>query len=163
MMKLQKSNREEIIMNLFNDDVVSEYKKWKDANPDNFSWWNFVNMKADLDTALAFAKFYCPEIIEIEGCCFLKDKYNSTIYESWKQECKGDKKQLEMMVNIYQICDFFEINETDNEIEKIEVLGNILKYFWTTTFKSMYPEKKLKVEIFEEQDKELFITVYSEQ
>ncbi|MBP1564124.1 MAG: hypothetical protein J6A58_00025 [Oscillospiraceae bacterium] len=150
-------------MNLFSDDIVSEYQKWRKANPNNFSWWNFVNMKANLDTALAFAKFYCPEIIEIEECCFLKDKYNYEIYESWKQECKGNKKNIEMMVNLYQICDFFEINETDNEREKIVALGNILKFFWTTTFEKMYPDKKLKVEIYEEPDEELFITVYSEE
>ncbi len=150
-------------MNLFNDEVVIEYQKWKKANPNNFSWWNFVNMKADLDTALAFAKLYCPEIVEIEGCCFLKDKFNSQIYESWKQECKGNKKNLEMMVNLYQISDFFEINKTDNEKEKIIALGNILKFFWTTSFEKMYPNKTLKVEIYEESDEELFITVYSEQ
>ena len=50
-----------------------------------------------------------------------------------------------------------------NEKEKIEVLGNILRFFWTTSLEKMYPDKKLKVEIYEEPDEELFITVYSEQ
>lgn len=149
-------------MNLFNDDVVIEYQKWKNANPNNFSWWNFANMKADLDTALAFAKLYCPEIIEIEGCCFLKDKFNNEIFESWKKECKGDRKNTERMVNLYQIRDFFEINETDNEERKIKVLGKVLEYFWTISFEKMYPDKKLKVEVYEEIDEEFFITVYSD-
>lgn len=148
-------------MNLFDDDIVAEYTKWKNANPDSFSWWNYINMNADLDTALAFAKFYCPEIIEIEGCCFLKDKFSYGIYEAWKKECKDDKRSLERIVNLYQIKDFFEINETDNENEKIKVLGKLVEFFWTTSFEKMYPDKALKVEVYEESDGELFVTVYS--
>ena len=44
-------------MNLFNDDLIKEYQEWKKANPNSFNWGSDVNLKADLQTALGFAKF----------------------------------------------------------------------------------------------------------
>lgn len=149
-------------MNLFNDNIIEEYNEWKSANPNNFTWWNYVNMKANLDIALAFAKFYCPEIIEIDGCYLLKDKFNQEIFDSWKTECKGNKICIEKMMNIYQIRDYFHVNQHDDESEKIIALGKVLYFFWTTTLEKRYPNKTFKVEVYEEVDKELFITVYNE-
>ena len=58
-----------------------------------------------------------------------------------------------------------EFDQTDIELiienEKFKALGRILKFFWEITFEKNYPEKKLKVHLFEEDDGELFITVYS--
>jgi hypothetical protein len=150
-------------MSLFKDEIVGEFLEWKNANPDNFTWWNFVNIKADIDTALAFAKFYSPELLEIEGYCLLKDKFSPNVFEGWKRSCQNNKECVEKMMNIYQIRDFFHINtiDSENENEKFKALGRILKFFWEITFEKNYPEKKLKVHLFEEDDGELFITVYS--
>lgn len=41
-------------MNLFEDDLIREYQEWKTANPNSFNWWSYVNLKADLHTALVF-------------------------------------------------------------------------------------------------------------
>jgi len=149
-------------MVLFDDGLIKEYVEWKNANPDNFSWWNFVNMKADLDVALAFAKFYSPEVINIEGYFLLKDKFSKKLFEFWKKECNNSKIDVEKMMNIYQLKDFFHINAQDieNIDEKLKALGNVLKFFWEMSFSRRYPNKQVKVEVFEENDGELFITVY---
>lgn len=149
-------------MKLFEDRLIEEYSEWKNANLDSFSWWSFVNMKADLDTALAFAKFFCPDILIIEGCFLLKDKYSEELYNSWKIECKNIKIDIEKMVNIYPVRDFFHINhkESENEEDKIVALGNVLKYFWDMSFRQRFPDRKIIVDVFEEDDGELFITVY---
>lgn len=47
-----------IKMLTFKDDLVKEYSDFKNVNPGNFSWWSYVNMKSDLQTALVFAKFF---------------------------------------------------------------------------------------------------------
>lgn len=148
--------------NLFDDALIEEYVKWKDANPDNFSWWNFVNMKADLDTALAFAKFYCPEIIIVDGHFILKDKYSVDLYNAWKIDANNSKINIEKMMNIYAIRDFFHIHykQSDNDEDKIVALGHVLKFFWDMSFKQRYPDKSINVVVFEEDDGEYFITVY---
>lgn len=58
--------------------------------------------------------------------------------------------------------DFFHINDQDieNIDKKLKTLGNVLKFFWEMSFSRRYPDKQVKVEVFEEDDGELFITVY---
>ena len=69
---------------MFKDNLISEFIKWRNANPKNFSWWNYVNLKSDLQTALGFAKLYYPEIVEVDGCILLKDKFSEELYELYK-------------------------------------------------------------------------------
>lgn len=149
-------------MKLFDDILIEEYTEWKTANPDNFTWWNFVNMKSNLDMALAFAKFFSPEILIIEGYFLLKDKFSKEIFESWKVECSGNKTNVEKMMNLYQLRDFFHINDEniENEDEKLKALGKVLQFFWGMSFKNSYPDKQITVAVYEEDDGELFITVY---
>jgi hypothetical protein len=151
-------------MGLFEDDLVEEYMDWKKANPNNFSWWKYVNIKADLQTALGFAKFFFPDVIEVEGCFLLKDKFQEDIYNEWKSRCNNAKICIEKMMNLYEVKDFFHINKQDdeNEEEQIKVLGDVLQMFWLMSFKHRYPNRNIKVSVFEEFD-ELFITVYEEQ
>ncbi len=147
---------------LFDDNIVSEYVEWKNANPKNFSWWNFVNIKSDLQTALGFAKLFYPDIIEIDGCFLLKDKYSEKIYIDWKINCNNNKTSIEKMMNLYEVGDFFHINRNydENEDAQIIALGNVLKHLWLLSFKERFPNKKINVEVFQEDDGALFITVY---
>ncbi|MFW5437483.1 hypothetical protein [Paenibacillus apiarius] len=148
-------------MELFPDELISEFNEFKNANSNNFSWWNYVNMKSDLQTALAFAKFYYPDIVEVQGYFLLKDRYQEDLLQKWIADCDSEKIAVEKMMNLYELKDFFHINvnEDENEPEQVVILGNILKLFWTMSFKQRFPDKNIAVEIYEEWDS-LFITVY---
>jgi len=148
-------------MELFNDEIIKEYMDYKIANPNNFNWWSYVNIKADLQTALAFAKFYYPEIIEVENFFLLKDKYSEELLEKWKVNSQGDKRTVEKMMNIYELKDFFHINANENEDISIQlkILGDILKLFWSMSFKQRFPSRNISVEIYEEWES-IFITVF---
>jgi hypothetical protein len=150
-------------MELFPDELIKEFNEFKNANANNFSWWNYVNMKSDLQTALAFAKFFYPEIIEVEGHFLLKDRYKDELFQKWKVDCENDRTSVEKMINLYELKDFFHINvnEDENELGQIVILGNILKLFWTMSFKQRFPDKNISVEIYEEWES-LFITVYQD-
>ncbi|WP_346354352.1 hypothetical protein [Azotosporobacter soli] len=141
-----------------------EFMKWKEANRDSFNWWSYVNLKADLQTALGFAKFYWPEIVEVDGCIILKDKFSKEMYDSWKEDCKGEKTCIEKTMNLYQLRDFFHINTQDdgNLEEQIETLGNILLMFWNMSFKARFPERSIEAKVVRETDGELFITVFED-
>lgn len=147
---------------LFNDNIVNEYVEWKNANPENFTWWSFVNIKSDLQTALGFAKFFYPDIIEVEGCFLLKAKYSSKRFQSWKKDCNNDKAKIEKMMNLYEVGDFFHINRNEDENEDIQIIAlrNVLKHLWLLSFKDRFPDRKINVDVFEESDGALFITVY---
>ncbi|WP_019878470.1 hypothetical protein [Succinispira mobilis] len=149
---------------MFKDNLISEFIKWRNANPKNFSWWNYVNLKSDLQTALGFAKLYYPEIVEVDGCILLKDKFSEELYELWRDECKGEKSCIEKMMNLYQLRDFFHLKTQDdgNLESQIKALGDVLVLFWGMSFKNRFPERLIKVEVFEENDGEMFITVFEE-
>ncbi len=122
-----------------------------------------MNLKSDLQTALSFAKFYYPDIVELDGCFILKDKFSEKLYQSWKNECNGEKTCIEKMINLYQLRDFFHLNTEDdgNLEEQIRVLGDVLKLFWSMSFKERFPDRVFNVKVFDE-DGELFITVFEE-
>ncbi len=131
-------------MELFENKIIEEYIIWQKANPKSFSWWNYVNMKSDIQIALGFAKFFYPEIIEIDNCIFIKDNFSSERYEQWKVVC-NDKKTLEKAINSYEI----------------QALGNILKKFWTLGFNERFPDMNIVVDIIED-DESLYITVFQD-
>jgi hypothetical protein len=149
-------------MELFENEIVQEYIMWEKANPKSFTWWNYVNMKADIKTALGFAKLFYPEVIEREGSIFIKDNFNIERYNQWKKFCNNDKYNMEKAMNSYEIKDFFHIN-TDYEDkyidEQIQALGNVLKEFWTLSFKERFPSRNIVVDIIED-DESLYITVF---
>ena len=148
---------------MFSDKLIPEYVEWKSVNKETFNWWSFVNMKADLQTALGFAKFFYPDIIEFDGCFLLKDKFSLSLYKDWKEDCNGKKEDIEKMMNLYEVKDFFHINTKDdgNFEAEINALGDVLKLFWSMSFKKRYPNRNIEVYVFMED--ELFITVYEKQ
>lgn len=146
---------------MFNDEINNEFIEFRKINENKFSWWSYVNVKSDLNTALGFAKFFYPDIIEIEGCFLLKDKYSEKNFEMWKKDCRNNKRCIEKMMNLYQVRDFFHINvdENDDTDEQIQTLGNIIKNFWSMSFNDRFKNRNIVVNLFKDHD-ELFITVY---
>ncbi|WP_346880154.1 hypothetical protein [Clostridium sp. UBA3061] len=120
-------------------------------------------MKSDIQIELGFAKFFYPEIIEIDNCIFIKDNFSSERYEQWKVVC-NDKKTLEKAINSYEIKEFFHMNtdfEDKNINEQIQALGNILKKIWTLGFNERFPDMNIVVDIIED-DESLYITVFQD-
>lgn len=146
----------------FQDDLIKEFSKYKQANPDSFNWWSYVNMKSDLQTALGFSKLFYPDIVEIDNCFILKDRFSAELYNQWKSN-SNDKSVIEKMMNLYEIKDFFHINQNQDEDEKtqLDTFSKVLKHFWDQSFKERFPKRDIKVKVFEEYG-ELFITVYEE-
>ncbi|TCS96768.1 hypothetical protein EDD58_101409 [Hazenella coriacea] len=151
---------------MFDDQLIKEFTEWSRVNEEHFSWWSYVNMKADIQTALGFAKFFSPAIVELEGCLFLKDQFSQRRFEGWKRSCNGDSTCMEKMMNLYQLRDFFHLNvqnEDDQQDELLITLGRVLEHFWSLKFKHQYPDREVIVEVFEEDDGELLITVFQKR
>ncbi|WP_026883636.1 hypothetical protein [Clostridium akagii] len=149
-------------MNIFNEEIVSEYIESKNVNKNKFSWWSYVNLKADIQTALGFAKFFYPEIVEIDEYFLLKDKYDEYIFNGWKKACNNDKNQVEKVMNSYEVKDFFHINTDFNDKnidEQVNALGEAIKLFWEMSFKHRYPDRNIIVDTFYDEDS-LTITVF---
>lgn len=148
-------------MKQFNDDLIPEYAEYKAMNGSKFTWWSYVNMKSDLQAALGFVKLFYPEIVNVDGYFILKDKFNEKILNQWKAE-KMSVSEVEKMTNLYEVADFFHMNKSssENTDKMVHTFGESIRYFWNQSFAERFPDRKIKVDLFEEYGT-LFITVYS--
>ncbi|HGM9961314.1 TPA: hypothetical protein ACKREV_000879 [Providencia stuartii] len=110
--------------------------------PLDYSLPNFVSNCVGLESILACAGLFCPEIIEIDGVIYRCENNNRKIepYDGYGK----DKRTLEMVNNVFSFNDFFLSTITDaasdNEVLMTE-FSNVLKYFWGIRLKSLYPNK----------------------
>ncbi|AVE43905.1 hypothetical protein KDV41_15290 [Providencia stuartii] len=110
--------------------------------PLDYSLPNFVSNCVGLESILACAGLFCPEIIEIDGVIYRCENNNGKIepYDGYGK----DKRTLEMVNNVFSFNDFFLSTITDaasdNEVLMTE-FSNVLKYFWGIRLKSLYPNK----------------------
>ncbi|QTD40860.1 hypothetical protein [Sporosarcina sp. Te-1] len=149
---------------MFRDEIHQEFMEFKEANNGDFTWWSYVNMKADVSTALGFAQFFYPDILEVDGYFFLQDKFSARNLDLWKKECDHNKMDVEKMMNLYRVRDFFHLNqvEAENLEEQIAALGQALQMYWSLSFTDRFPERAISVPLWEESDGELFITVFEQ-
>ncbi len=159
---------------MFDEKIVKEYALNNEQSKGFYTWWSFIDEKSDLATSLGFAKFFCPDMLEVDGCYVLKHRYDAKTFNEWK-ESGLTYKELEVVTNMYEVTDFFNRNleeyEKDNYSEMIDALGEALQYFWSLTLKDRYPDIPLVVDLFEDYEYEeegreyaaLIITIYTER
>ncbi|MBO8172807.1 MAG: hypothetical protein H0Z33_13085 [Bacillaceae bacterium] len=148
---------------MFEDELIKDYYEWKNANPGNFNWWSYINLKSDLQTALGFARFFYPDIVEIDGCIILKHRFSKKLYKEWKKECDSEKTCIEKMMNLYQLKDFFHLNTQDdgNLEDQVKALGDVLKLFWSMSLKDRFPDRVFNIKVFDDNGN-LFITIFED-
>ena len=118
---------------------------------------------SDGTPAIGFASLYCPEVIEIDGCIFIAEFYNDNI-DSLKKQYQN-RKDIEMFVNSWSLETLLANNENLNyDINYIHEFAKAIKYFWELRMKTLFPDRKIMVEIGEEIMGEigLSVTLYQE-
>lgn len=151
-------------MEMIDPSIISEFTSWKKVNEDSFTWWSYVNMKSDIQLALGFANFFCPDLLLKEDCVLLKDHFDEEVYFDWKKELNGNKTEIEKIMNFYEVRDFFHIHSDENDPfyeEQVKSLAKAIQFFWSLSFNYYFPDKKIVVTVFEEYNTTC-ITVYEE-
>ncbi len=135
--------------------LLQEYGAFEKVNLDNWNILSYLNMKYDLNSALAFSKLYFPDFVEINGCLILEFRFNPLVFEQWFTKYEGDVLKTEFMCNYYDLADFFHINSGDESNfelgRKDWELAKILQASWKITCKAVFPDKDIKVEIVERE------------
>jgi hypothetical protein len=144
--------------------VLIDYQDFDKVN-ENWHIGSYLNMNYDLNAAVAFSKLFFPDFIEIEGCIILAIRYDKEVFKQWQKELKGNTSEVEKMCNLYELKDFFHINIKDDQNENyyekaLDYLGMSLKNSWDINLSKLYPDRKFKVEVFEEYDSK-FITLFT--
>ena len=128
--------------------ILDEYDDYAKANSDNWNIQSYLNMKYDINAAIAFSKFFFPDFVEREKCIILESRYNEGIFDEWYNEFNGDIEEVEKASNFYDIKDFFNINGV-GDVNQLEVLGIILKSILEINLKNLFPDKKFEIYLIE--------------
>jgi hypothetical protein len=135
--------------------VLKEYNALEELNPGRWNIGEYLNLKFDLNTAIAFSKLYFPDFIEREGCILLGFTYKEETFNQWYDIFKGDIPAIESKCNLYEIADYFHLNRSLNESldsynKAIDEFGKVLKTSWEINCKILFPDKNFVVEVFDE-------------
>jgi hypothetical protein len=145
--------------------LLKEYKQLENLNPGSWDIGEYLNLKYDINGAIAFSKLYFPDFIEYDGCVILGFRFNKLIFKQWYDKFNGNKSEVERMCNFYEIKDYFHLNQVSysNEEEYNKALtafAAILKSSWEINLRILYPSQSFQVDVFEEYDT-IRITLYS--
>ena len=145
-------------VSIVNEEILNDFSEIRGR-----SLINHVSNSYDIEAAIGFASLYCPEVIEIDGCIFIAEFYNGNI-DSLKKQYQN-RKDIEMFVNSWSLETLLADNEKLNyDINYIHEFAKAIKYFWGLRMKTLFPDRKIMVEIGEEIMGEigLSVTLYQE-
>lgn len=148
-----------------NINLLREYKECADSNKNNWEITSYLNLKYDMNAAIAFSKLYFPDFIEKEGCIILGFRYDEEIFNEWYKHFNGNISEIERICNRYEIMDFFELNRNPDERldfynQQIDEFASILKRVWEINCKLLFPERNFNIDVFDEYNTTR-ITLYS--
>ena len=145
--------------------VLKEYNALEKLNSERWEIGEYLNLKYDLNAAIAFSKVYFPDFIEQDGCILLGFTYNEDTFRQWQKIYDSDIQAIERKCNFYEVADYFGLNRDRDEPldlynRAIDEFSKILKTTWELSCKLLFPERKFNVEVYDEYDTTR-ITLYS--
>jgi len=139
------------------ENLLPEFSELKTLNPETWDISEYLNLKYDINAAIAFSKFFFPDFIVKDGCIILGFRYSDESFKKWYKHYSGNISEIERTCNKYELKDFYNNNRNSNESldlynKKIDELGNVLKKSWEINCQLLFPEKKIVVDVFDEYD-----------
>lgn len=146
--------------------LLSDYDEFLNANPNNWNIASYMNTFYDTNAALTFSKFFFPDFIEKKGCVVLDFLFDKKTFKDWFNEYKGDISSIEYMCNMYELKDYFHINDNydDDTVywERIFALGRIMQRAWQINLNLLFPDRKFKVVLVDDRKMDMYyITFFS--
>jgi len=145
--------------------LLKEYNELEILNPAGWDIGEYLNLKYDINGALAFSKLFFPDFIEYEGCVLLKFRFDKVIFKQWYEKFDGNRSEVERMCNFYEVKDYFHLNQVVYSNEEqynnaLSAFATTLKISWEVNLKLLYPTTTFRVDVFDEYDTTR-ITLYS--
>jgi hypothetical protein len=140
-----------------NTDLLNGYKEIEVINPGNWDITSYLNLKYDINAALAFSKLYFPDFIEKNGCIILGFLFDEKIFNEWYEHFQGDITAVETMCNTYDIMDYFGLNQPvgqslDIYNQVIDEFAKALKRSWEANCQLLFPDRSMTVDVYDEYD-----------
>jgi hypothetical protein len=141
-----------------NTDHLKNFQRWKQANGDDFSLWDYLSRVSRVELAIAFTKLFWPDFVEHENGIFLFEAFNIQVYEQWKTELGNDIASIERVMNHQHIDDILQGAEKVG-IENLLYLGQSITQMWETRLKLLYPQRRFQM-ICNQDESTVVVTFY---
>ncbi|MCL1809780.1 MAG: hypothetical protein FWG42_08495 [Clostridiales bacterium] len=101
-----------------------------------------------IESFIAVASVFCPEIVEVNEYIFISEFYNGGV-EILEEQYGKDRKKIEQWVNSWSLADFF-LQARDESVHVDDIIveyGKAIQYFWSLRLKELFPDRNIIVEL----------------
>jgi hypothetical protein len=122
------------------DDVkLPRFEDWRQGFGGGVGLWDYASRKGGVTLAIAFARLFWPELIEVEDCVLLKERYDPTAFEQWRAQLGDQHEAIERTVNHVHLWDLFDPASEGVPEEGLDSLAAIIAETWRCALARQFP------------------------
>ena len=126
--------------------LIPELSEWNNgAGIDVVSW---IGCVGDFEKAIGYSTIFWPNFVEFDGFIVREGTTKQDI-KSFKTQCKGNRKEIEALINHLHIRDIQYYECPGSTPELLSYLGKVLKEIYECKLKRDFPDRQLVVELTE--------------
>lgn len=123
--------------------LLPDYSKTRAEASFDYSIINYIESKATMEMAVAFARLFAPEFVSHRGCVIRLDGFDAEVFEKWWNTTGGDPRAIELAMNLVHIPDLIPSDTSDLDDRVIDYLGETLAALWQCRVNSLFPKSGL--------------------
>jgi hypothetical protein len=132
--------------------LIPELSNWNNGKGiDILSW---IGCVGDYEKAIGYSIVFWPEFIAVEDL-IVREGTKKDDVKKWLDECKGERKKTEALINHLHIRDIQYWNCPGATPERLSYLGQILKEIYECKLKKDFPKREFVVELQEGNEDDL--------
>lgn len=124
---------------------IPAVKQWLSEGGE--SVWDLLGTSGGTELAIAFSSLYWPELLEVEGCVLLRERYNPSNFRGWWDELDGDRSRIEGLINHVHLWDLCGCSEDEVSDEALQDLARILALTWRCALQHEFPDQTFDVRL----------------
>lgn len=135
------------------DSMKEELGKWNNGQGIDLESW--VGATGNFGLAVGYASIFWPDFVEFEGYV-LRKGFNLESLRGFEEQSESNFKATEWVMNHIHLDGIQYLGCEDISIDKLTLLGNVLKEIHQAKLKWLFPTKECKVELYIPENKEDF-------
>ncbi|GAA3190150.1 MULTISPECIES: hypothetical protein [Streptomyces] len=132
------------------------FRRWRaEWRDEGLSPAHYLDFEGGLRAVLVAAWLFCPETVAYRGCVFLKERFCRGTVDDWFAKPGDDRQRIEAVVNHVELWDTFAntpLTDGDRLGEELPQLALALGECWRGVLSVRHPERKITVEVSDEED-----------
>jgi len=119
--------------------LIPELSEWN--NGDGISVDAWICCVGDFEHAIGYGRVFWPNFEEHDGCVFAPG-FSVESYIGFIEQCNGDKKRVEAVMNHVHIRDLFPNTDESPTHDQIVYIGRLLKEIWGCKLQRDFPDRR---------------------